>query len=260
MDDMVDAARVVLDELVASVRATLGDRLVGLYLYGSLLWGDFDPEASDLDLVAVLSDDVADPLFERLDALHLAFVEAHPKWTNRLDIVYVRRETLAGFRSGEGSFAVISPGEPFHLRTDVADWIQSWYLLRETSVPLVGPDAAELMPPIARGEFVAALVADLPDLGARSVEAEPGALAYGVLTACRALQTIRTDSMPSKTEAAAWAAREFPEWALLIDGALACRHSRGSVGFDDDATREAARRFIAHVADEIAGGTNPGTA
>jgi hypothetical protein len=147
---------------------------------------------------------------------------------------------------------VISPGDPFHIRTDVADWIQSWYLLRETSTPLVGPDAAELMPPITRAEFVDALVADLPGLGARSVEAEPGALAYGVLTACRALQTIRTDSMPSKTEAAAWAAREFPAWASLIDGAMACRHSRGRVGFDDDATRHASRRFIAHVVDEIA--------
>jgi predicted nucleotidyltransferase len=82
MSDMPEAVRRVLDELVASIRATLGDRLVGLYLYGSLLWGDFDPEASDLDLVAVLSDDVTDPRFEQLDAMHHAVVHAHPTWAN----------------------------------------------------------------------------------------------------------------------------------------------------------------------------------
>jgi hypothetical protein len=44
----------------------------------------------------------------------------------------------------------------------------------------------------------------------------------------------------------------MPEWAPLIDAALACRLSRGAVGFDDRPSRAAARAFVARVGDEIA--------
>ncbi len=223
--DMTQSAAPI-DELVTAIRATLGDDLVGLYVYGSYLLGDFDLDAS-------------------------GFVRAHPTWRNRLDIVYIGRDTLSTFRRGNGSFAVISPGEPFHLQTDAGDWRQTWYLLRETSVPLVGPDAGELVPPISQAEFVAAILDDLPHLLAWSADGDAGALAYGVLTTCRALQTVRTDAMPSKPEAAAWVRERMPEWAPVIDAALACRHSGGRVGFDDSATRESARRFIASLGDEI---------
>lgn len=242
---------VPIDDLVAGIRATLGEDLVGLYLYGSYLLGDFDPHASDLDLVAVLSRDVYDAHVARLGRLHDAFVRTHATWDNRLDIVYIGRDTLSGFRDGKGTFAVISPGESFHLQSGVGDWRQTWYLLRETSIPLVGPNARELVPPILRSEFVAAVLDDLPHLRAWSASHGAGAVAYGVLTVCRALQTVRTDAMPSKPAAAAWVRQQMPEWAWLIDAALACRHSGGQVGFDDAATRDAARRFIDMLADQI---------
>jgi hypothetical protein len=147
---------------------------------------------------------------------------------------------------------VISPGEAFHVRTDVAAWLQSWYLLRQTSRPVVGVAAAELVPPISRAEFVAALLDDLDALPARAREdVPPGFLAYIVLTHCRALMTVRMDADPSKAEGAAWAGRQLPNWAWLIEAALACRHSGGRVGFDDDATRVAAREFLDMVAEEL---------
>lgn len=243
-----------LDTLVAEIRALLGDDLIGLYLYGSLVSGGFDPEASDLDLVAVTSSEVGELDFARLERMHHDFVHRHPDWQNRLDIVYIGRATLSAFRRGDGSFAVISPGEPFHVRTDVADWLQTWYLLRETSVTLLGDDAAELVPPIARSEFVAALVRYADLMRTRSQEdSGPGALAYGVLTICRALQTVRTNTEPSKQEGAAWTRERMPEWAWLIDAALECRRSRGTIGFDDEPTRAAAQRFIGLLSDEIAG-------
>ncbi len=36
----------VLHRLLAEVQAVLGERFVGLYLYGSLAGGDFDPDTS----------------------------------------------------------------------------------------------------------------------------------------------------------------------------------------------------------------------
>jgi hypothetical protein len=45
----------------------------------------------------------------------------------------------------------------------------------------------------------------------------------------------------------------MPEWAWLIEAALACRLSRGTAGFDDERTRAAAEDFIQRLGDEIAG-------
>jgi len=251
----------VLEALTTEIRAALGEDLVGLYVYGSYVSGGFDPVASDLDLVAVLASEVGDGHVARLGSLHDDFVRDHPDWNNRIDVVYIGRASLAGFRDGRGSFAVISPGEPFHVRTDVADWLQSWYLLRETSRPLVGVDATQHVPPIARAEFVAALVGNLERLRAQARDSPmPGFLAYIVLTFCRALMTVLANAEPSKAEAAAWTRNRMPEWAWLIDVALECRQSGGRVGLDDETSRAAARAFIDVLADDIrqASGVGPG--
>jgi hypothetical protein len=231
--------------IASEIQGALGEDLAGLYVYGSYISGDFDSDGSDLDLVAVLDREVGAGDVPSLGPLHHDLVRRYPAWSNRLDIVYVGRRSLEAFRSGLGSFAVISPGESFHLRTDVADWLQTWYLLREMSQPLVGVPAAELVPPISRAEFLTALGASLQELRGRARgDLAPGFLAYIVLSHCRALATVRTGADPSKAAGAAWTRDRMPGWAWLIDAALACRHAAGRKGFDDAETREAARRFL----------------
>ena len=44
----------VLDKLLINIKDILIDKLVGLYLYGSLVWGDFDESVSDIDLLAAV--------------------------------------------------------------------------------------------------------------------------------------------------------------------------------------------------------------
>ena len=47
----------LLDNLLFQMQQVLGANLVGLYLYGSLVTGDFNPECSDIDLLAVTGSD-----------------------------------------------------------------------------------------------------------------------------------------------------------------------------------------------------------
>lgn len=252
----VDAS---LEALTSSIHAVLGDELVGLYLYGSHVSGGFDPGVSDLDLLAVTSAEVGGIDLAGLDRMHRDFVGRHPEWSDRLEVVYVGRATLQSFRTSLGSLAVISPGEPFHVRADrVADWVQNWYLVRETGVTLFGPDAAVIIPPIAWAEFVAATVRYADEMGTRRrVAAGGGALAYTILTMCRAQRTIETGTQGSKQEGAAWVQERMPEWAWLIDAALRCRLSRGTVGFDDGRTRAAAESFVEVLAANISRSSAP---
>jgi len=247
----------VLDALVADVRGVLGADLVGLYLYGSAVTGGFDAGVSDIDLVAVTASE-ADALdLLGLEAIHARFEDERPEWRDRVEVVYIGSTTLRSFRTGEGSLAVISPGEAFHVRTDrAADWLQNWYLVRETGVVLVGAPINTVVPPIAFSEFVAATqryAAGERDRGRAG--ASGGALAYTILTMCRALRLVQTDIHGTKQEAARWARDEMPEWAWLIDASLECRLSGGTIGLSDDPTRAAAEEFIQQVADQVS--SNP---
>ena len=239
--------------LALEIQGILGDDLVGLYLYGSSVTDSFDPGVSDIDVVAVTSPEVDALDLADLGRMQGAFMSRYPEWSDRLEIVYIGRATLGSFRTSPGSLAVISPGEPFHVRDErVAEWLQNWYLVRETGICLYGADAAAVVPPIAWAEFVAATVRYADELRNRSrLGAGGGDLAYTILTMCRALRTVRTQTRGSKQEAAAWTRERMPEWAWLIDAALECRLSRGTIGLQDERSRAGSETFIALLADEI---------
>ena len=44
---------VFLNLLLSNIQSILGDHFIGLYLGGSLALGDFNPQRSDIDFVAV---------------------------------------------------------------------------------------------------------------------------------------------------------------------------------------------------------------
>jgi predicted nucleotidyltransferase len=70
----------LLGRLTDEIQQNSNDSLVGLYVYGSLVTGDFDKGRSDIDLLAVVDSDLDGDTFDGLDRMHLRFVEDHPAW------------------------------------------------------------------------------------------------------------------------------------------------------------------------------------
>src|SRR6476659_2216228 len=89
----------LLDDLLTRMRAVLGEKLVGLYLYGSLVWGDFDYDISDIDLLAVTATPIEAEEFSRLEKMHNDFVAKYKTWQDRLEIAYLSLKGLATFRA-----------------------------------------------------------------------------------------------------------------------------------------------------------------
>ena len=243
----------LVNALGSELDAVLGADLVGLYLYGSSVAGGFEPGISDVDLVAVSASELAASVLVALERMHERVGDRFPEWRDRIEVVYVSRATLGSFRTSAGALAVISPGEPFHVRDDPAsEWLQNWYLVRKMGVPLRGAAARDIIAPIAWTEFVAAAIRYADELRRRDrVGVTAGEIAYTVLILCRALRTVRTDKTGSKQEAAAWVRDRMPDWAWLIEAALVCRQSRGRIGFADAASRASAETFIRLIVDEI---------
>lgn len=63
----------LLTNLLFRMQNILGEKLVGLYLYGSLATGDFNQNVSDIDLVAVLESEIDGGEFEQVEKMHQDF-------------------------------------------------------------------------------------------------------------------------------------------------------------------------------------------
>jgi predicted nucleotidyltransferase len=81
-------------ELAELLEHELGADLLGLYVFGSLAAGGFVDGRSDVDLLAVLDQDVDEDRLPRLKQLHDAFAAEHPAWVERVEVCYVSRAVL----------------------------------------------------------------------------------------------------------------------------------------------------------------------
>ncbi len=242
----------LLESLLSYIRNTFQERIVGLYLYGSLTTGDFDPESSDIDLLAVTSSDMSKTEFEALRAMHRDFARDNPGWEDRVEVAYLSVIALRTFRSERSPIAVISPGEPFHMKDAGMDWLINWYVLRERGVALFGPPAKAIIAPITHEEFVRAVRDHAAGSSAwlNNMRDRKGQ-AYAILTMCRALHVHKTGEQASKRQAALWAQVELPEWTGLIQSALAWREAWREEQVDHAATRAETIRFVNIVRDQV---------
>lgn len=240
----------ILDQLTAGLCAALRDNLVGVYLYGSLITGDFDPSVSDLDLVVVLRQALDDADFEALQQLHETVIRDKPEWQNRLELAYISQRGLRRFRSEASTIGIISPGEPFHLIQAGSDWLISWYALREDGAALLGPPIESLVNPISAHDYLRAVREHIEGYRAMVTGmADAAMLSYTTLTVARGLYTLCHGQPASKIKAAAWAQEIFPHWSPLIQLAWAWRVDPRR---DTDSLDEIRPRVAAFVDDMLA--------
>ncbi len=78
-----------LHQFLSHVRAVLGQDFVGLYLYGSLSLGDFDPASSDIDAVVATAMPLGSEVIEELRGLHARMQASDGDWARRLEVSYM---------------------------------------------------------------------------------------------------------------------------------------------------------------------------
>ncbi len=241
----------LLADLLADIQAVLGDKLTGLYLYGSLVWGDFDHDISDIDLLAALESDLDEADAARLERMHADFAHRNPRWEGRIEVQYYARLGLKTFRDQPRRMGNISPGEPFHLIEAGREWLLNWYFVQDYGVTLYGPPPAALIDPISQDEFVQGVREHALTWREhiRVTEGDPPYQSYAVLTLCRALYTHRTGAQVSKDRAARWAAEQFPGWAEIIQNALTWRKDPAH----NPSTYPETARFVHFMIDQIVG-------
>ena len=255
MTEINPQVRPLIDDILSQMQGILGENLVGLYLFGSLVTGDFDPETSDIDLLAVTATDIDEAEFTALQMMHADLALKYPTWEGRIEIAYASRPALRGFKTQPYKLGIISPGEPFHIVDADPGWLMNWYVVQEKGVTLFGPSPQTIIDPLSNDEYVAAVRRSIAawrgyELYSSRVS-HRGAQAYAILTMCRGLYTHTHGGLLSKRQAAEWAQNELPEWAPLIRNALVWRRDWRDDTVDHAATLGETRRFVKSVIDKV---------
>jgi hypothetical protein len=220
------AVNEVLEALVEAMIGVLGERLVGVSLYGSLALGDFDPATSDIDFVAVTDGVRLEDVFDKLKAMHMGFQEREPGRSMHLEGCYLPLGDLRRHDPEGGPYLMLNEGNFYQTRLG-GDWIIQRHILREHGVAVYGPELRGWIDPVSADDLrwgVADVLsgwwteqAENPEwIGQRA-----GYEVFTVQTMCRALYTLDKGEIASKPASVRWAAETLDEpWRSLARRAL----------------------------------------
>jgi predicted nucleotidyltransferase len=190
----------ILEELEARLRDLLGANLHGMYVYGSLAFGCYNPARSDVDVLVVtrrrLAAETHNPLVETLRTI------GSP---TRLEISFLSTADLEPWRHPCPCDLHFSRSAEVRdrLNHDLAAEITN---ARARAVALIGPPAQQALPEVPENDFLDSIKRDLVWAKAH-IEKRPG---YAVLNCCRVLAYRSKRKIMSKAEAGEWGARSLP--------------------------------------------------
>ena len=216
-----DETRRFTRDLARRLSAALAVPLVGVYLHGSAVLGDFQPAASDVDVLVVVRDRTS-----RRDAQQVAGLLASADHCPGIGLeATVVEKSAARTPTAPWPYRV-------HVTTDRRDpktvWcgpdggdsdlILHYAVTRESGWSAHGPLPAEAFGPIARDVVRRQLAAELRWAAGNADES------YTVLNACRALRYCTEGLLYSKTAGGIWALEQGVE-PELVGSSLTARES-----------------------------------
>lgn len=214
----------VLDSFAKGVVSIFTNDLIGLYLTGSLSFGNFNPGSSDIDLVVILKKSVSADKLKQVKKLHQQVEKQNKKWVKRIECSYLLVDLLQYILPpktprpyyGEG---ILYPKAPYG-----NEWLINNYLLYNHGIALLGPDFKKLIKPIDISDVKKACIRDLfkewkPKITDPNYLDNSHYQSYVVLNLCRILYTVMCNSLSSKKTSASWVKKEFKQWKDLIQTA-----------------------------------------
>ena len=217
----------LLHDLLDRVRNIAGSERVGIYLYGSLASGDFQRDRSDIDVVVVTANTLAEPVVSALASMHREMAAGSP-WARKLEVAYLPAAVLRRHDPSHPPVPILNEGQ-FYTEVLASDWIIQRHQLRADGIVICGPELAALIDPIDDQKLQGAVRANLREWWAPMVNNparlhDYGYQPYAVLSMCRTLYTLEHAAPVSKSDAARWALRTLPRhWTPLVKSALSWR-------------------------------------
>ena len=214
-----------LNLMLDNLEPILGDQFVGLYLGGSLAIGDFNPDRSDIDFIAVTAGELPPETITALEEMHTRLWATGGKWAKRLDGSYVPQQVLRCWTPEHAPCPFVEE-DSFQV-TDQGSAVIQRHIIRQYGVIVAGPSPRTLIDPVDADDLRTAIRDMLerwwrPQLDDPTWVHQSKKQPFAILTMCRALYTLEHGVLCSKPVAARWVQEVTgKQWTTLIEWALA---------------------------------------
>jgi predicted nucleotidyltransferase len=218
----------VLNLLLSNAKEILKDQFIGMYLYGSLSSGDFNPSTSDIDFLILTNDSLSEQTIAELEKMHKQTWATSLKRAGKLEGAYVPKELIRRHNPHGVPCPAVNEGK-FYVAGLGSDWIVQRHVIREHGVVLAGPDPKTLIDPVSSDDIRDAVIGILNEWWFPMLEDpswlrdhEPEYRAFAVITMCRVLHAFEHGTVVSKPKSIEWALTKLDDpWKQLVDKAVA---------------------------------------
>jgi predicted nucleotidyltransferase len=233
-----------VDLLPSRLSAILAERLIGIYLHGSLAMGCFNPSRSDLDVLVITSDTLSLTTKRQLIE-HLLSCSQRPQ---PIEISFLARSQLLPWRYPTPYDLHYSETwrEAFIQDLTTGAW-QAWHtdqqydpdlaahitVTNARGICLVGEPIPAVFPAVPDGDYRASIAGDIRD-SLETIAANP---VYAVLNCCRTYAYHQEGHIFSKEEGGRWALQVIspPLRETVISALAAYRSDAEEQAFNPDA-------------------------
>ncbi|KAF4335357.1 streptomycin 3 adenylyltransferase [Fusarium beomiforme] len=224
MESLTEEVKLYLDELVRRLVHLLETQLVGVYLFGSASNNAFEPGSSDLDVQAVVKNNL--PTAAKQEIVSAINQASLPCPATKLEfVVYSQKAVNPASRHPRFELNLnTGPGRSDHVGLDPGNESSHWFLLdiamgRELGRCLHGLPTAEAFAEIPRQWILEAISDSLKWHQANEISS-----ANSVLNACRSLQYIACGKWSSKMEGAKWMMQQS-DCPAVVEKAIVARRT-----------------------------------
>lgn len=218
----------ILDGIVSKSKEIIEEKLVGIYLHGSMAMGCFDSDKSDIDVIMVIEDDISDTqkimLMRQIVYLNQ---QAPPKG---LEISIVKREHCNPFIYPTPFELHFSPMHLLWFKENPQDYVEKmkgedidlaahFTIIRNYGVVLWGEKIENIFAPVPKQNYLESICADIENATEDILE-QP---IYITLNLCRVLAFVKEGLYLSKEQGGNWGIKHLPlEYHSIIVEALEC--------------------------------------
>lgn len=214
-------AQNIVFDVSDKIRQTFGDNLIGVYLFGSLVLGDFDKNFSDIDLMIVLKKDISTSEFKKIKDLQKYISEKYPRFgTDGVEMIFVSTYAINNYLHEKTFLTAVAPGNPLETTVCKPEFMIYFYMVKNYGKTIVGVPKEKIFPEISKADFVnisnKVALENIP-YWKESCKKTFHEQFYSVITLCRALYISKNKIYPSKLEAKNWAIYNYPHFKDIIE-------------------------------------------
>lgn len=220
-------AVVLLNHIRDALVRILGDQLVGMYVHGSLAFGCFCWEKSDIDFLIVTNQ--APTLAQKEAIIEELCLTKTNYPANQIEFSLVLLKDCLNFSYPTPYYLHYSIGHQENCLQNITayckrmqgvdrDLAAHFTVTRAVGIVWYGQPIAAIFAPVPKADYLNSILYDI-----ENAEEEIGQNpVYFVLNLCRVWAYVQTEQVLSKRQGGAWALCRLPHFASLIQEALRC--------------------------------------